>query len=191
MKDYHNLENEVLAIFRQINEDENNKEIGKLLDVFQKYWKSYQDNWPSRYWDIYNLVYDESCKNSDSEKNYKETHESSKINLKDNQFKVNNLDIESFISIGDFKNGIEQQNEIDNNNNMNPILINNESLLKNYCQQKKKKNKKYVNSKNKSINSLTNLDDIDKELDYVFDNSHKNSNEKNIKNRGCFDCNIF
>lgn len=218
MKDYHNLESEVLSIFRQINEDENNKEIAKLLNVFQKYWKSYQDNWPSRYWDIYNLVYDENYINnnnnnkSDSEKskNNKETNESSKNNLKENQFKVNNLDEESIISVGDFKNGIEMQNEIDkNNNNKTPFFLNNESLLTNYCQQKKKRNlkKENLNAKDKfnneknnlknkerkensMTNSLTNLDDIDKELDELKENNYKNK-KGNLKERGCLDCRIF
>ena len=190
MRNYHNLENEVLSIFRQINDEEDNKEIAKLLNVFQKYWKSYQDNWPSRYWDIYNLVYEESYKCSDNEKNQKETDESSKNNLKENQFKINNLSEESLICLETFKNGIEKQNEIDKEkereNNRSPFFLQNESLLKNYCQQKKKRKEKDSN------NSLKNLDDIEKELDNLEGKSSKEISDKNKKNRDCFDdCMIF
>ena len=196
MKDYHDLENEVLAIFRQLNEDENNQEIEKLLNVFQKYWKSYQDNWPSRYWDIYNLVFEENQKFSDSEKNNnKETNESSKYNIKENQFKVNNLEDESLISIGNFKNGIEQQNEIDKEKekkNKSPFYINNESLLINYCQEKIKRSKKSnKGDKNKDADSLTNLDEIDKELDDLMEKSFRGLNDDSPKNRSCLDCKIF
>jgi hypothetical protein len=194
MKEYHYLENEILNIFRLINDNENNKDIEKLLNIFQKYWKSYQDNWSSRYWDIYNIIYEENFKYSDSEKNNnKDTNESSKYNIKDNQFKNNNLDNESLISIEDFKNGIELNNKNINNykenNNKNQFIINNESLLKNYCQQKIKRKKD-----NNNINKINDLDKIDKELDNLdnlMEKSFIEINNKNEKNRSCLDCIIF
>ena len=43
MKDYHDLENEVLAIFRQLNEDENNQEIKGFLENAIKRTATYKD----------------------------------------------------------------------------------------------------------------------------------------------------
>ena len=198
MKDYHNLENEILGIFRLIFADENNKEEAKLIKIFQKYWKSYQDNWPSRYWDTYNLVFEDYYKSSDTEKNNnKETNESSKYNIKDNQFKINNFEEESIISLEKIKNGIEQQNEIEKEKNIekSPFYIKNESILKNFSQQKIKRNKK--NNKNKDRDLLINLNEIDKELDDLMEksftglnvNDEKSKNSKSLKS--CLDCKIF
>lgn len=197
MKDYHILENEVLSIFRLLNENEDNPEVSKLLSIFQKYWKTYQDNWPSRYWDTYQIVYDDNFKNSDLE-GKKDTNESSKNNLKENVFKINNMEVESLIDIEEFKHGIEiqNQNEIFKENerkNKSPFFINNESILKNYYQEKKKRKNKNKIQEGKNTkddcSSFMNLNSIDKELDAL---SSKSDQNKKSKNRSCVDdCLIF
>ena len=192
MQDYHKLENEILTIFRNINADENNKEISKLLGLFQKYWKSYQDNWPGNYWEIYNLVYDESVEANNKRINEEnKNNELLKNNLHINQFKINDLQEGSIISEDDFKNGIEQerlskQNEELNQKN-NFLLDDNSHLINN----SKLRSKKFKNNVTKDqTKSLTNLDDIDKELDGLLDKSII-KDVKDEKNRHCLDCNIL
>lgn len=188
MKQYHKLENEILANFRNIIADENNKEITKLLGIFQKYWKSYQDNWPKNYWEVYNLVYEETIKNIEEAKN----NEINKCNedLSNNQFKINVINENSFVSENEFKIGLEQEKlskEAEDNIPKANFLIDDNSILSN---KSFNKNKLRNNVTKDNTKSLTNLDDIDRELDGVLDKSII-KDSKTDKNRHCLDCVIL
>lgn len=184
MKKYHKLENQILASFKFIIADENNKEISKLLGIFQKYWKSYQDNWPKNYWQVYNLVYEETIKNNEDAKEDKINKND--LNLSYNQFKINDC---SFISENEFKIGLEQEKlskEAAANTKAN-FLIDDNSILSNKTLNKDKLRN---NATKDNTKSLTNLDDIDRELDGVLDKSIIRDS-KNDKNRHCLDCLIL
>lgn len=179
MKDYHELENEIISIFNEMTTDENNQEIIKLLKIFQKYWKSYQDNWPSHYWDIYNIIFTENQKIMNSES-------------KDNNIKGKNLLEGSIISEDDFKNGIELEKKLNNFeeiNQINGFLISDGNCDKETNRNFNKKLNKNNITKDQT-KSLTNLDDIDKEIDGEYEKSLiKDARED--KNRNCLDCTIL
>ena len=188
MKKYHKLENEILSSFRNIVADENNKEITKLLGIFQKYWKSYQDNWPKNYWEVYNLVYEESIKNNEEAKSINEIIKNNQ-DLSYNQFKINEVN-DSFVSENEFKIGLEQEKlskEAADNIPKANFLIDDNSILSNksYAKNKLRNNVTKDNTK-----SITNLDDIDRELDGVLDKSIIKY-IKGDKNRHCLDCLIL
>jgi len=189
MKKYHKLENEILALFKDIIADENNKELTKFLGIFQKYWKSYQDNWSSIYWEMYNLVYEETIKNNDEAKG-NEINKNNPQDLSYNKFKINVINDYSFVSENEFKLGIEQEKlskeaayKIPQAN----FLIDENSFLSN---KSYKPNKYIINATKDQTKSITNLDDIDRELDGVLDKSIIRD-VKNDKNRNCLDCLIL
>lgn len=189
MKKYHKLENEILALFKNIVADENNKELGKLLGIFQKYWKSYQDNWSSHYWEVYNLIYEETIKINEEATN----NEFNKINedLNYNQFRINVINDCSFVTENEFKIGLEQEKLTKEANDNMPganFLIDDNSIFSN---KSYKRNKfRNINNTKDQTKSLTNLDDIDRELDGVLDKSII-KDSKIDKNRHCLDCHIL
>ncbi len=190
MNKYHKLENEILAIFRNIVAEENNKEIVKLLGIFQKYWKSYQDNWSKNYWEVYNFVYEESIKKNEENKSINEVNKQNQ-DLSYNQFKINAINDSSFISEIEFKKGLEQEKlskeAADNIPNSNFLLDDNTILShKSYV-----KNKERYNATKDNTKSLTSLEAIDRELDGVLDKSLIKDDIKNDKNRHCLDCLIL
>lgn len=54
MHNYHNLEDKIIIFLNESNYDEKNTELVDLVEIFNTYWKLYQDNWPNSYWEIYN-----------------------------------------------------------------------------------------------------------------------------------------
>jgi len=199
MKTYHRLETEILSLFRNISADENNKEIIKLLRLFQKYWKSYQDNWSGNYWEIYNLVYEEANQRNEEELKYNVKQE----NLKDfnvieiKKFNNNEITDPIFISEDEFKNGLEKEKlnkENENHIQKNKFIFDEDSFFSNKTNDNNNENinkHKLKNSITKDqTKSITNLEDIDKELDGVLEKSLI-SGTKDDRKRHCLDCNIL
>lgn len=189
MRKYHKLENEILANFRIIVADESNKELTKLLGIFQKYWKSYQDNWPKNYWEVYNYIYEETTKCNEEAKSINEINKNNQ-DLSYNQFKINVINDCSFVSENEFKIGLEQEKLSKEAAYYVPkanFVIDDNSISSNISAHK---NKLRNNVTKDNTKSLTNLDDIDRELDGVLDKSII-KDDKNDKNRHCLDCLIL
>lgn len=155
MRDYLLLETDILSKFKDSDQNENNPEIMEFLGVFENYWRLYQDNWPPRYWEIYNSI-------------YKENEEKNKIIL--------NVIDTSQISEKEFKNGIDFEK----------FLKESDKLYQNKQLTEKLK----FNSTKDYTKSVTNLEDIDKDLEEANENSIV-MDKKPEKNRSCIDCNIF
>jgi hypothetical protein len=195
MRNYQRLEAEIISMFRNITADENNREIIKLLSLFQKYWKSYQDNWEGKYWEIYNLVYVEVNKRNQKNKRIL------RVNVKEEQFidpknKIIEMNDSILISQDEFKSGLEkeilskksEQFYIDNK-----FIFDENSFFSNKSNQKEE-NKYLSKIKNDNVTkdqtkSIVNLDDIDKELDGVLEKSIIDN--KNERKNNCLDCNIL
>ena len=54
MKDYHSIEDKIIYFLNDFKYDEKNKKLSDLVEIFNIYWKQYQDKWLTNYWDIYN-----------------------------------------------------------------------------------------------------------------------------------------
>ena len=155
MRDYLLLETDILSKFKDSEQNENNPEIMEFLGVFENYWRLYQDNWPPRYWEIYNSI-------------YKENEEKNKLIL--------NVIDTSQISEKEFKNGIDFEK----------FLKESDKLYQNKQLTEKLK----FNSTKDYTKSVTNLEDIDKDLEEAIENSII-MDKKPEKNRSCIDCKIF
>merc|ERR1712151_555461 len=71
MSEYHQLENEILLLFKNNDtEDENEVEKMKILvDTFNKYWENSQDGWSDNYWKFYELAHKQSNLDTNINKN--------------------------------------------------------------------------------------------------------------------------
>ena len=163
MREYLTLENAILVFFNNTKENQDNPNIIYIIKIFQKYWKTYQDEWPNSYWVVYNKIYEES--------------EEKKIK------KINPIDFVE-ISENEFKKGIE----VDNFIKVSDEFYQSDSFLNSDNEKRHDKNK--INTTKDQTKSFTNLDEIDKDLDEEFEKSFL-KDKKDEKNRGCLDCCIF
>lgn len=160
MSEYHQLENDIILLFKSnITEDENEVEKMKnLVEIFDKYWKIYQDSWSDHYWKIYEYAHKQSFMGSNDQDNFNNKN----TEICNNEIELNNSASSKNKNAKNINDG-EKNNNIRNNNTNTNI----------------------------QTRTLTNLHEIDEELDNINELSIIKEKKNTEKNRSCFDCKIF
>ena len=170
MTEYQILENDIISIFKNENpkSDENNPiRTEQLLEIFNIYWKTYQDKWTDKYWEIYESLHQ---RNTESER----SDVSNIIEVKNEEDKII------------FSNDSILADNLNKNNNNN--ILN--KFDENGINFNSKDNMKF-NSTNLQTKTMINLQDIDDELDKINEISVIKEKKQQEKRRNCFDCNVF
>ena len=170
MSQYQILETNILSAFKNENqktEEINQIRIEELVDFFNFYWKNYQDKWTEKYWQVYELMHNNSLEiNSNNESNIEE-RKANKNHFCEESLSNSHLPT----SNNEFKNASEE--------NENKNYLNSKDNFR-------------ANSTNVQTKTFINLQNIDDELDKINEISLiKEKSSKTEKRRICLDCCIF
>jgi len=141
--------------------------MDELVDIFNVYWKNYQDKWSQKYWQIYESLHEKNQEKLDISENYFGQNEEKVV-----------FDHDSIIANNINRDYIHKNNFNSNENGNIFYNINSKENLK-------------LNSTNVQTKTLIHLQDIDDELEKINDESFKKEKKQQEKRRNCFDCVLF